>query len=170
MQGSRLGIAIIGSVTALTFMAACDPSTNDPAALPTTQAPAPVSPSAPSPQPPAESSAEPLDPPLTTDPSDTVLVAPVSGSGKATTAWFKVTQKKYTIRIACAGDGAIVVSPGEGKMDVPCDGSSRRVHVATDENRDRVSITASKSQRWTLSVVISKDFTAASPKPTSATA
>lgn len=159
----------VGGAATVCLMAACDSSTSDPAASPSSRLPVPVSPTAPANQDPTESS-EPLDPPLTTAASDKVLVSPTSGSGKATTAWFNVTEKKYTIRIACIGDGEIVLFPGDEKMDVPCDGVSRRVHVATDEKRARVPIAASKSQRWTLSVVISKDFATVSPSPTSATA
>jgi hypothetical protein len=111
-----------------------------------------------------------LDPPLRTAPADEVLVPPVSGSGNATTAWFEVSDQKFTIRVACIDKGTIVLSPGEQKLDVPCDGVTRRVHVATDEKRARVSIAGSTSQRWTVAVVISEDFATVSPTPTTATA
>jgi hypothetical protein len=107
-----------------------------------------------------------LDPPLTVAPTDRVLIEPMSGTGSAKTEPFEVDREKYTIRIACLGDGPIDVSPGEEKMAVPCDGTMRRVHVATDAKRERVSVTASKSQRWSLAVVVTDDFQEVSPAST----
>jgi hypothetical protein len=146
----------------VSLLAACDPASSDPAAPPAVS----VTPSAPDPQ----AATERNDPPLASSAADKVLVPPTSGSGKATTPWFAVPEKKYTIRIACIGGGELILFPGDEMLDVPCDGVSRRVHVATDEKRTRVPIAGSQSQRWTVSVVISDDFATVSPTPTVATA
>ena len=148
------------------LLVACDPASSDPARPPASRPAAAVTPSASDPQDTAEGN----DPPLASAAADRVLVPPTSGSGKATTPWFSVTERKYTIRVACIGDGELVLFPGDEMLDVPCDGVSRRVHVATDEKRTRVPIKGSKSQRWTVSVVISDDFATVSPTPTTATA
>ena len=159
-------------VTALSVMSACDAPAEAPAAppaAPTTPA-TPADSAAPAPGATSPSAAAPTgagDPPLQTADADQVLIEPTSGTGRAHTAWFQVPEKKYTIRVACTGAGPIVVSPGGEKMDVPCDGTTRRVHVATDEKKERVSITAAQGQRWTVSVVVSADFADAGPSPSS---
>ena len=165
-RGPQIAIAAMACVTTLSVMSACDAPADTPTARPaspTTAAPATSA--APTPSAPAPTGAG--DPPLQTADADQVLIEPMSGTGRAHTAWFQVPEKKYTIRVACTGAGTIAVSPGGEKVDVPCDGTTRRVHVATDEKKERVSITAAKGRRWTVSIVVSADFADASPSPDS---
>jgi hypothetical protein len=162
-RSRRFGTASLACVAAMLVISACDGSDAPRAgsAAPTVEAPAPsVSVSVTAGSTPA------LDPPLTVAPNDRVLIEPMSGTGSARTDQFEVDQEKYTIRVACIGDEPIDVSPGEEKMAVPCDGTTRRVHVATDAKREHVSVTASKSQRWSLAVVVTDDFQEVRPEST----
>jgi hypothetical protein len=165
-RGPQIALVAMAWVTALSVMSACDAPADAPAAQP----PSPTTPAAPAPSATTPSAPAPTgagDPPLQTADADQVLIEPMSGTGRAHTAWFQVPEKKYTIRVACTGAGTIAVSPGGEKVDVPCDGTTRRVHVATDEKKERVSVTAVKGQRWTVSIVVSADFADAGESPSS---
>ncbi|BAL93074.1 hypothetical protein AMIS_78540 [Actinoplanes missouriensis 431] len=90
----------------------------------------------------------------------------MSGSGSAQTPPFQVDEKLFTVRIACIGGGELQLFQGEEKVEVSCDGSTRRVHVNTDAKEERVPITASAKQEWTVSIVVTKDFSTAGATPT----
>lgn len=163
----RLGFASLVCIAAMVATSACDAS-DDPLAKPTAPTVHEPMPSASVPA--AAGNTPDLDPPLTLAPDDRVLIEPTSGAGSMRTDQFEVSQERYTIRIACVGNEPIEVSPGEEKMKVPCDGTMRRVHVATDAKREYVTVTASKSQRWSLAIVVTDDFKEAVPESTSTSA
>jgi hypothetical protein len=94
----------------------------------------------------------------------------MSGAGPGKTPTFQVKREKYTVRVACHGGKTVKISDKGGSVDVPCDDSTRRVHVATPAKRVSVSIAAAKSQKWSVSVVVTDDFSTVSPTPTSASA
>jgi hypothetical protein len=89
----------------------------------------------------------------------------MSGTGAAKTPAFTVSEKKFTIRVACKGHGSVTVKTGDLGEAVPCDGTPRRVHVGTDRKTATVTITPSRggSLRWTVAVVLTEDFKTVGP-------
>lgn len=94
--------------------------------------------------------------------ADRVLVAAMSGTTAGRTPEFGVPDHRYTIRVACDGPGTLTVTPETTGQTVTCDGTPRRVHVATDLTRASVAIGVAGTARWTVAVVISPDFTGGS--------
>ena len=162
----RLGFLVLNCIAAASVSTGCDASADQPEALPASAVPVAPSPSS-FPQP-AESAAPLLDPPLTTNAADLVLIPPMSGVGPGRTPAFEVEREKYTVRVACHGGKTVRVSGERGSVKVPCDDATRRVHVATPTKRVSVSIAASPTQKWSVSVVVTDDFSTVSPTPTSA--
>ena len=110
----KIGFLVLTCIAAVSVSTGCDASADQPEALPASAVPVTPSPSPSSPSQPAENAAPLLDPPLTTNAADLVLIPPMSGVGPGKTPAFEVKREKYTVRVACHG-GKTVRNNGEGR-------------------------------------------------------
>jgi len=86
----------------------------------------------------SSTSAAPGYPSLPIAAKDEILVPPMSGSKAGRTPDFAVIEHKFTtVRVACDGKGTVLIKVHGGSTSVPCDGTPRRVHVASDQRSPR---------------------------------
>ena len=148
---------LAAGVIALSLITACDAQADQPTAAPSPSAPTVTSPAATGATAPTNSGNPTVDPPLVTAASDKVLAPQVNGTGPGRTTPFKNRGGIFTVRVACSGGGTAKLSVDGDSYDVTCNGATQRVHVATDTKQATARIAATKTQRWTMTVVVTDD-------------
>lgn len=155
-------------VLTLPLAAACDAPEAEPVNAPSSPASGVErSPSTAPSAPPASSSASeaPTGPKLVTDPAEKVLVPVMSGMGAGETPSFAIDAGLFTVRVACSGGGTAKLIVDGDEHAVTCDGSTSRIHTATESRHAKAKMTATAAQKWSLAVVVSRSVKFQSSKP-----
>jgi hypothetical protein len=95
-------------------------------------------------------------PALTIAANDTVLVPTLHGDGD-TVIPVKIADGKYTIKVNCTGNGSLLMGAVEMQV-VPCDGTGRRMHFATNAESVAIKLRTQGAVLWSVAVVDTPDF------------